>query len=93
MSDRIAIAMQVAYELGRWRGQVDLEEHYENEQFSSSAMEVFHARKMSMPLLPSSKDNQVLITLRSQQWRDGVKEHTMKEMERIQGLLAEVISD
>ena len=69
-------ALDIAFEAGRWRGQVDLEEFYDKEQYSSSCLEHFYSRKNSMPMQPASKGNTVTVNLRSEQWREGVKKST-----------------
>ena len=78
-----AFLIEKAFELGRWRGQVDLEEHYDYEQYSSSAIEQIFSQKMSMPQYPELRCREVIIKLRSDKWRKGVKETTKKELHKI----------
>ena len=68
----IAIAMDMAFEAGRWLGQVDLETHYDNEQYSQVMAEVFISRKTSMPIEKASQEKTVHVNLRSKKWRESV---------------------
>ena len=72
MRDKIEMAMMLAFEAGKWAGQVELEEHYDKEQYSSAILEVMHAKKHAMPISKASEGRDVTIRLRSQKWRDGV---------------------
>lgn len=64
--------LQLAFEAGKWAGQVELEEHIDREQYASIAIEAVYSRNNAMPMRDSSIGKEVTITLRSQEWRDGV---------------------
>ena len=80
----VEAAIQIAYEAGKWEGQVELEEHFDKEQYLSSMVEVFHSRKNAMPLNDASTGRTVIVNLRSEKWREGVrksaKEYVNKAM-------------
>lgn len=82
-----AFLIEKAFELGRWMGQVDLEEHFDNQQYSSAVFESINSRKTSMPTFPSSQGKQVIVSLRSDEWRKGVEETTKKELIQIISLI------
>ena len=60
----------LAFEAGKWSGQVELEEHFDREQYSS--------RSTAMPNQQASNGNTVTVNLRSQEWRDGVKKSSQE---------------
>ena len=66
-------ALLLAFEAGKWVGQVELEEHYDREQYSSVVIELLSAKKTAMPLHESSNGRTVIINLRSDIWREGVR--------------------
>lgn len=70
--NNIEIAIQLAFESGKWAGQVELEEHYDKEQYSTSIIESLHSKKTAMPIKECSNGRTVTINLRSQEWRNGV---------------------
>lgn len=80
----VEVALQLAFEAGKWEGQVELEEHFDREQYLSSMAEVYHSRKNAMPLKDASNGRTVTINLRSEEWRNGVrksaKEYVNKAM-------------
>lgn len=69
----VKAALYLAFEAGKWVGQVELEEHYDREQYSSGIIEVLHARKHAMPITDASNGRTVTVNLRSDQWRAGVR--------------------
>ena len=71
-NDKIKLAIELAFEAGKWAGQVELEEHYDREQFSTSMIESLISKKTSMPTESASNGRTVTINLRSKEWRDGV---------------------
>ena len=75
-------ALQLAYEAGRWQGQVDLEEHYDMEQYSQVFPEVFASRKTSSPGDLASTGRTVRINLRSEQWREGVRRSVREYLDK-----------
>lgn len=86
MSDKknmLKTIIELAYEAGKWEGQVELEEHYDNEQYSKSMIEVFHSLKTAMPLENSSNHARITIHLRSQKWRDGVRKSGVEYKNKI----------
>jgi hypothetical protein len=75
---KIEAALEIAFMAGRWRGQVDLEEHMENESYFDAFLSYTHARKTGMPLHSVAIDEDlqtrpVRYNLRSDKWREGVK--------------------
>jgi len=89
----IELALAMGAELGKWEGQVELEEHYDRQQYSESAIESIYSRKTSTPLRQGSVGNQVTVSLRSQQWRDGVRETVKKRMEEYTEMLINLVKN
>lgn len=95
MSDRFGddfyceAALQLAYEAGRWQGQVDIEEHYDREQYSHVLPEVFVSKKTGMPSDLASTGRTVRINLRSEQWREGVRRSVREYLDKARSALAE----
>jgi hypothetical protein len=81
------IALQLAFEAGKCAGQVELEEHYDREQYSSVVLESLQSRNISMPTSKESTGNTVTINLRSQKWRDGVKKSAQEYLDKAEILL------
>lgn len=75
-------ALQLAYEAGKWAGQVDLEEHLDNEQYSQVLPEVFASRKTSSPHDLASMGRTIRINLRSNQWREGVRKSSLEYLDK-----------
>ena len=69
----IEVAIMIAFEAGKWVGQVELEEHYDREQYSFAALESVHSKKTAMPLASASIGRTVTVNLRSEAWRAGVR--------------------
>jgi hypothetical protein len=80
-------ALELAYEAGRWQGQVDLEENYDREQYSQVLPEVFGSRKTGIPHDLASTGRTVRINLRSDDWRNGVRKSVQEYLERARSLL------
>jgi hypothetical protein len=78
MKNKINCALAIAFEAGRWLGQVDLEEYYENEQYSKSVKDVFYSQIITMPNNTKLIGKQVIINLRSNEWREGVKKSSLE---------------
>lgn len=66
-------ALDLAFEAGKWEGQVELEEHYDREQYSEAIIESLYSRKNAMPMKEASSSRTVTINLRSLEWRKGVR--------------------
>jgi hypothetical protein len=97
MTDDIATAraaLLLAYEAGRWRGQVDLEMHYGREQYGVAFVEaVITRRKIPMPLFPCSVEGRrVTVSLRSDRWREGVANETEEIFERAFSILETILT-
>jgi hypothetical protein len=78
----VEVALRLAFEAGKWEGQVELEEHYDREQYSSSVAEVFHSHKNAMPLKDASNGRTVTINLRSDEWRNGVRKSAKEYVDK-----------
>lgn len=78
----VDVALQLAFEAGMWAGQVDLEEHYDREQFAKSALEAVYARKNAMPMHEASTEKTVIVNLRSDKWREGVRKSAAEYLEK-----------
>jgi len=81
-----AAAIELAYIAGRWRGQVDLEEHMENESYFAAFQSSIHAAKTGMAFNDVSIDKKletrpVRYNLRSNKWRKGVKKEVARYLE------------
>lgn len=92
MKDEINAILQLAFEAGKWAGQVELEEHYDKEQYGSAITESLYSRKTSMPKDRASEGREVTIRLRSQEWRDGVKKSSHEYMEKAIDYLVKIIN-
>jgi hypothetical protein len=81
----IEAALMLAFEAGKWEGQVELEEFYDRSQFSEAFLEAAYARKKAMPMKEASTGRTVTVNLRSDEWRYGVrkssKEYINKAMD------------
>lgn len=84
-------AIQLAFEAGKWAGQVELEEHFDREQFSQAVLESLNSRKTSMPSIPESTGRTVTINLRSEQWRNGVKKSAREYLEMAERFLEKLV--
>lgn len=78
--DIIHNVIELAYMAGRWRGQVDLEEHMDNESYYDAFLSCVHDQKTAMPyhtvVWGSEHNRPVRYNLRSDDWREGVKKTT-----------------
>lgn len=83
----IEAALLLAYEAGRWHGQVDLEEHYDLEQYSTVMSEAHNTRITSSPADLASSGRTVRVNLRSQTWREGVKKSSQEYLLKAKKLL------
>jgi hypothetical protein len=66
-------ALQLAFEAGKWVGQVELEEHFDIEQYMTAGLESTYTRKIPIPMTSQSNGRTVTIDLRSDTWREGVR--------------------
>jgi hypothetical protein len=82
-------ALLLAFEAGKWVGQVELEEHFDNDQYAQAALESLAARKTAMPLHEESTGRTVTVNLRSDEWRRGVRKSACKYMETAKAWLRE----
>jgi len=86
MNEKINAAIDLAFEAGRWLGQVDLEEHLDSEQYSQVVFESLISKKTSMPQKLSSSGKTVEYNLRSNEWREGVKKSVNQYIEKAKAL-------
>jgi hypothetical protein len=85
----------ICYELWRWRGQVDLEEHMDN-NFFDAFLWVLYDKKTAMPLHKVSCDweeRAVKYKLRSDHWREWVKKTTKEKMDKTLDILNNLLWD
>lgn len=87
----IDLALQMAFEAGKWAGQVDMEEHYDREQYSASMLEAHYARRFTMPQKEESTGRTVSIGLRSDEWRAGVKKSSVDYLKKAKDILTNKI--
>jgi hypothetical protein len=83
----IQVALDLAFEAGKWEGQVELEEHYDSEQYSQSVIEMLYSKKNTTPISGASNGNTVTINLRSKKWRDGVRKSAKEYLEKAMTLV------
>jgi hypothetical protein len=87
----ISLLVDTVFELGKWVGQVELEEHFDKEQYGQGILESLYAEKMCRPLHGTITDNQVIVNIRSQKWRDGVRKTCNDRLQNIKKIFAEGI--
>jgi len=80
-------ALLLAYEAGRWHGQVDLELHMDLEQYSQVMPEVFIAQKTCLPNDLASTGKTVRYNLRSDEWRQCVILSSREYLEKAREML------
>lgn len=78
----IQVALELAYEAGKWAGQVELEEHYDKSQFAEAFLEAIYSRKNAMPLKDASTGRTVTVNLRSDKWREGVRKSSREYLDK-----------
>lgn len=78
----VQAALDLAFEAGKWEGQVELEEHYDKEQYSQVLAEAINSRKTSSPADLASNGNTIRVNLRSQVWREGVRKSAKEYLEK-----------
>ena len=87
MSDKIKALIDIAFEAGKWAGQVELEEHYDCEQYSAVMPEVFSSKKTNLPADIASSGRTVRVNLRSQVWRDGVRKTCAEKINNLKNMI------
>lgn len=76
-------ALELAYEAGRWHGEVDLEERIDRQQYGECLGEVFNSYKTCMPQgLPILEGRRATCFLRSEDWRQGVVKESRGILEK-----------
>jgi hypothetical protein len=78
----IQVALELAFEAGKWAGQVELEEHYDRSQYAVAMLEHAYSRKNAMPLKPASHHRTVTVNLRSDVWREGVRKSSKEYVDK-----------
>ena len=86
------IILQMVFEAGCWVGQVELEEHYDNEQYSTVVFEAIKSKKISIPLFKESTNKTVIVELRSDKWRNGVRKNANLYIEKAKFYLIKYIN-
>jgi len=93
MEATIKAIIGIAFEAGKWAGQVELEEHYDNSQYGDAIVESIYSKKNAMPMISGSKGRTVTVRLRSKNWRKGViadsEKYKLKAKEMLMKALAE----
>lgn len=84
-------ALLLAFEAGKWVGQVELEEHYDREQYSTAIVESFYSKKIAMPLHDASNGRSVTVNLRSNTWREGVRKSANEYLDKAKELTLQVV--
>lgn len=79
----------LAYEAWKREWQVELEEYYENEQYLLSALESIQAKKTGMPIDIARDGKQVVITLRSDEWRKWVRKSAKQYLDEAKKIYIE----
>lgn len=82
----IKACLRLAFEAGRWRGQVDLEEHIDREQYSQALFEAFLTSEKCIQN-SECQNREVLYSLRSEKWREGVKLSTSESLKMAEEIL------
>ena len=78
----IQVALELAYEAGKWAGQVELEEHYDRSQYAEAFLEAAYSRKNAMPLKDASTGRTVTVNLRSDKWREGARKSSREYLDK-----------
>jgi len=81
-------ALLLAFEAGKWEGQVELEEHYDRSQYTEAFFEAAYSRKNAMPLKDASTGRTVTVNLRSDKWREGVRNSAKQYVDKALLLIA-----
>lgn len=87
LENNIDLIFELVFTAGRWQGQVDLEKHYDREQYATAAVESIWSRKTTKPLHESSSARSVNVNLRSEQWRDGVEKSAKGYLKKAKEIL------
>lgn len=83
----IEAGLLLAFEAGKWSGQVDLEEHFDRSQYSQALVESIVSRKTSMPTKEASNGKTVSVNLRSDEWRNGVRKSSKEYLDKALNLI------
>ncbi len=91
----ITAHMYLAYEAGRWQGQVDLEISMDN-NLGDALQGSLYAQKTGMPLhtVAAGLDDSrpVRYFLRSEEWREGVTKSSLETLENVINTLIEKVA-
>ena len=93
MEDTIKAAIEIAFEAGKWAGQVELETHYDKEQYSTAILEAIHSQKTAMPIVEASTGKTVTVNLRSNEWRQGVVKSADKHKDLAVSIILNAIKE
>jgi len=85
----IRAALELAFEAGKWEGQVELEEFYDRNQFSEAFIEAVYSRKNAIPLKKASTGRAVTVNLRSDKWREGVRKSAREYVDKAMAFVVE----
>lgn len=91
MESEIKLCLQLAFEAGRWMGQVDLEKHMDNEQYSEALLQSYISHTKCIQ--PSECHNrEVVYNLRSNEWRKGVEISANEYLKKAEGILTKYLT-
>ena len=89
----IDLTFLLAFEAGKWAGQVELEEHYDRHQYGACMVEAVYTKNHTKPLFPASNGRDVTIQLRSDKWRQEVINSSNNSFEKAKDTLKKYIEN
>lgn len=75
--------MRLAFECGKLLGQVEYQQQIENDNLADNLIECIYAKKTAMPISDiSSKEPVAIVRLKSEKWKQGLKETALMQLEQ-----------
>ena len=93
VNQTIDAALELAFEAGKWAGQVELEEHINNEQYSMAGIEAVYTRKIPKSMFNACNGREARIWLRSDAWKKGVTIRSIEYREKAKNYLLKLMQD
>ena len=88
------ICIKLAFQSGQWAGEVDLEERMERLRGTHIMfVDIPYIKRTTMPLKSFGSDNQVMYSLRSEDWRSGVRERCKSHMDNLLSIYEDEVSN